>query len=265
MKNPYRTVVLSAVKAGITRLRTKGGASPESLYDLLNGYVTAQRTIAMRPGSVIEEVLSASAVGIAAHNGKLMYFTSNVEVAPSDLFEPQVLRHPTDAAATIADIHFAEPFAGAPYVVAEFNDGQAFHFYLESSRTWAANTVYLVGQLVQPTTANGLAYKATRLGDTYPAWKPGLGVTVGYKVEPTTYTGYYYEVTAVSGSNVITGDSEPTWPTNEGQTVIESADTGTVTTTTTEDPGEPSGGVGGATDDDPYTGNGPRFDNDLFD
>ena len=46
-------VTLSAVQAGITRLRTKGGASPESLYDLINGYVTAARTIAPRPGSAL--------------------------------------------------------------------------------------------------------------------------------------------------------------------------------------------------------------------
>ena len=53
MASPY---FLTAVKAGITRLRTKAGAARESLYDLLNGYVDASRKMKSRPVLMLKEV-----------------------------------------------------------------------------------------------------------------------------------------------------------------------------------------------------------------
>ena len=47
-----RIVYLNALKAGISRLRTKGGPDPETLYDLVNGYVTQAGTVESRPGTV---------------------------------------------------------------------------------------------------------------------------------------------------------------------------------------------------------------------
>ncbi|WP_256202355.1 hypothetical protein [Stenotrophomonas pictorum] len=58
-----RQIAMSAVKAGITRLRDKGGASSDSLYDLLNGYVTAARTIKCRPGTRIDAELPEGTKG----------------------------------------------------------------------------------------------------------------------------------------------------------------------------------------------------------
>jgi hypothetical protein len=46
-----RSVALTAVNGGINRLRVKGAADRNSLYDLLNGYVTQQKTIKVRPGT----------------------------------------------------------------------------------------------------------------------------------------------------------------------------------------------------------------------
>lgn len=247
-----RPFPLSAIKAGITRLRTKGGASPESLYDLVDGYVTAQRTMKIRPGTPLDELLPANSVGLCAFHGKLVFFATSALTPPSSKYQCAVLTHPTDQTLDLVDVHFSEPYVGALYVAAEFENGDVFHYWLEATRTWAANTVYLEGQLVQPTTENGLAYKATRIGSANPVWAPAVARTVGDKVEPTTYTGYYYEVTATTGTNVISGATEPTWPTNEGQTVIESADTAGITTTVPSTPGLPGGGVGGGTDDTPY-------------
>lgn len=247
-----KTHTLSSVKAGITRLRTKGGASPESLYDLLNGYVTAQRTIVIRPGSLIETLLPAGTKGLCAFDGKILYFATEVVSIADPRFQCAVIAHPTDQTQGLKEIAFAEPYAGAPYVVAEFDNGDVFHYWLEATRTWAASTVYLEGQLVQPTTENGLAYKATRQSSVNPAWAPSIPVTVGYKIEPAVYNGFYYEVESVTGTNVITGDTEPVWPTNEGQTVIESADTASVTPTVPSEPGGP--GFAGGTDEDPFTG-----------
>ena len=49
-----RVQALSTANAGMTRLRHKGNASPATLYDLLNGYITLSGTIRPRPGTVID-------------------------------------------------------------------------------------------------------------------------------------------------------------------------------------------------------------------
>ena len=40
-----RAIPLTTIKSGINRLRTKGGARADTLYDLLNGYVTEAGTV----------------------------------------------------------------------------------------------------------------------------------------------------------------------------------------------------------------------------
>ena len=56
---------INALTAGINRLRTKGGASNDGLYDLLNGYVTLAGTIVSRPGTVEDATLPAGTVGLS--------------------------------------------------------------------------------------------------------------------------------------------------------------------------------------------------------
>ena len=46
-----RQFALTTAKGGINRLRDKGNASKDSLYDLLNGYVTQTNSIKPRPGT----------------------------------------------------------------------------------------------------------------------------------------------------------------------------------------------------------------------
>lgn len=251
MSRPYP---LTAVKAGITRLLDKGGASRDSLYDLLNGYVNASRRMVIRPGSVIDNIIVGDTRGLAGFKGQLWVFSHTTVTMPSSLYRLAVLHHPTNPALTLVDVHLSTPFAGALYVVAEFSNGDIRHYWLEPTTTWKAGEVYNTRSLVEPVVANGYYYRPTRLGNVYPAWTPRAPRAVGDKVEPAVYNGFYYEVVSVTGANPTSGSVEPTWPTNDGQTVAEEVSAGVTVSSTpgASDPGT-TGGTGGADGGyDPY-------------
>jgi len=212
---------LSAVKAGITRLRDKGGASPDSLYDLVNGYVTAARTIKCRPGTRIEVVLPPGTKGLVWFQGKFVVFSHLVVDSGTSRVEVEVIRHPTAPATPIKDIHFALPFLGYLYVVAEFADGLIRHYWLEKGEVWQPNHIYLPGTLVRPTEGNGMAYRVESDRAGYTPWAPNVGRALGDVVVPVVDNGYRYSVTETVGDSPRSGTVEPTWPTNPGETVIE--------------------------------------------
>ncbi|MNM58988.1 hypothetical protein D3C81_702320 [compost metagenome] len=216
-----RQVALSAVKAGITRLRDKGGASAESLFELLNGYVTAARTIACRPGTRIDVQLPAGTKGLVWFQGAFVVFSHTVTTSTDPAVEVEVIRHPTADDMPIKDIHFALPFLGYLYVVAEFEDGLVRHYWLEKGEVWEPNHVYLPGQLVRSTSGNGIAYRveSNRAGMT--PWTANVARAMGDVVVPTTDNGYSYVVTELSGDSPRSGTTEPTWPSNTGETVVE--------------------------------------------
>lgn len=232
---------LSTVKAGITRLRDKGGASPDSLFDLLNGYVTAARTIKSRPGTRISVVLPPGTKGMACFQGKFVVFSHQVTDSGDDRVEVEVLRHPEASATPIKDIHFALPFLGYLYVVAEFEDGLIRHYWLEKGEVWEPGKWYLPGTLVRPTTGNGMAYRVESDRAGYVPWAPNVGRALGDVVVPIEDNGFRYVVTEVVGDSPRSGTTEPAWPANPGETVIEDVsntspysvdqETGTPTTT----------------------------------
>jgi hypothetical protein len=230
---------LSTANAGMTRLRNKGGASPETLYDLLNGYITLAGTIRPRPGTLIDITLPIDTKGLVAHKGKLYVFKHEPDVTSNpDKYVVAVLRHPTDPGTPILQIHFAAPFMGFLYVAAEFLDGNIWHYWLEELDAWSLGTDYMIGDRVFPTVENGYAYQATRAGSANPAWAPNIARAVNDVVEPTVYNGFKYTVVAVSGGSPASGAYEPEWPTEVGAQVIEYADGTTPTgpTTTVQDP-----------------------------
>jgi hypothetical protein len=247
-----RPMPLSSILAGMTRLRTKGGASQQSLYELTNGFITNARSMQIRPGSLIDAKMPANTKGLCGFQGKLVIFANTVVSPPSSKYLVQVVRHPTTPTLAIHEIHFAAPYVGALYVAAEFSNGDIFHYWLQQATVWQANTVYKANQLVSPTAPNGYAYTATRLIDSFPAWAPRVPRAIGDRIEPSTYTGFYYQVTAVAGSQPISGTSEPPWPILEGQTVIEELTAGGDTTVETipPTPGDPP--PDGDPDYDPY-------------
>lgn len=217
---------LTSVKAGINRLKTKGGAARDSLRDALNCYRTEERTMRIRPGSRLVANLGTSTFGLACFGGERHTFATETVAVP-DGYVLHVITHPDatpDAPIALSRIHFAKPFLGFLYVVAEFENGGVFHYWLQLTGTWSANTIYKNGDIVEPTVPNGLAYKATRLSAPFPSWTPRTPKTTGDSIEPTEYNDYFYTVIDTIGANPATGDVEPTWPQIEGAQVVEDAE-----------------------------------------
>lgn len=215
---------LSTANAGMTRLRSKGDAAPNTLYDLLNGYITLAGTIKPRPGTQTDIVLPTDTKGLVAHKCRLYVFSHTLQVTSNpDKYVVATLRHPTDPTVAIQEIHFAAPFMGFLYVAATFEDGNTWHYWLEELDEWSANTDYMIGDRVFPSTENGFGYKATRSSSASPAWQPSMSVAVSDVVEPTVYNGFKYTAIDASGSNPSTGTVEPEWPEESGAQVIEYA------------------------------------------
>lgn len=235
------TLQLSMLKGGINRLRVKGGTDPSSLYDLVNGYVDMNGNAVSRPGTRRVSVLPANTKGMMVFHGKLWVFSHIAQADPNALVHVAVLSNPNDPDQPIKAIHFAAPFMGYPYVVAEFDNGDVFHFWLQSTGTWKADTVYLRDDVVEPTTPNGLAYKATG-GESPTAWQPTTKYAVGDKVQPTIYNGWMYVVAEADGDNPTSSGTEPTWPTTEGAQVTEDVDATPTTPTTPGSGGNTPGG-----------------------
>ena len=219
-----RAAELSTANAGMTRLRRKGKASPATMYDCLNAYITLSGTIKPRPGTRLHRQLPPGTCGLVSYEGRLCVFTSDESLVndTDDRYTFLLVKHPTNPSLAATECHFSQPFMGYMYAVIEFEDNQMFHFWLESSDVWEPDTIYAEGDAVIPTSANGYRYVAERSGLEYPAWSPNVARQVGENVEPTVSNGFYYQVVAVSGANPASGETEPVWPTEEGARVTES-------------------------------------------
>jgi hypothetical protein len=205
----------------MTRLRRKGEAKRDTLYDLLNGYVTQSGTIVPRPGTVLDTALPAGTKGIVAHKSKLYVFGDGDVTMTDTRYRYIRLRHPDDPTATLEQIHFAQSFMGNIYVVASYSDTSSWHFWVEELDEWEADTTYKEGDRVYPTTPNGFMYKATRKDSAGVKWAAGVERSVNDVVEPTVANGFEYTVVSVSGSRPASGSTEPTWPTEVGAQVVE--------------------------------------------
>lgn len=242
-----RSAPLTTLKGGIDRLRTKGGARADSLYDLVNGHLTESRTAVARPGTrrlfTLDPLLTK---GLVYFEDQYHTFASTFVSTPQNV-RLHVLLHPDSQPSDpilVSKIHFAAPFMGALYVVAEFEDGATYHYWLQEAEKWEANKVYSPGALVEPAVPNGLVYRATRLGAPFPSWAPGVSRSDGsggsaYEqsiVEPTVYNDYYYVCIDTLGSNPVSGATEPVWPTERGALVVEDVDGGSGNTPSTTTP-----------------------------
>jgi hypothetical protein len=236
-----RTQVLNALKSGINRLRVKGGADPSSLYDLLNGFVTIDGGVQSRPGTTEDATLPSGTVGLCAFEGAMVVFSASAVTGMPTGYTCVVLPHPTDPDRTISTIHFAAPFLGKLFVVAEFDNGDIFYYWLAGTSTWQASHTYNVDDMVTPTTPNGLVFKIAN--NQFPqAWQPGQTYAVGDVVVPSTLNGWKYTVVEADGDNPSSGTTEPIWPTSDGATVTEEHD---ASSTTTQPPNTPTNNPGG--------------------
>jgi hypothetical protein len=256
-------VSLTTIKGGINRLRTKGSAPEDSLYDLVNGYVTAAKTIKVRPGTFRVTALPESTAGdeltkgLCAFNGTQHVFADELVEVPNG-FTLHILSHPDatpDEPIPLEEINFAAPFMGFLYVSATFTNGDTYHFWLQEGDTWQAETVYKLGDIVMPSDPQGLAFQAQRLTDPNIAWAPNLTRELGDVIEPTVYNDYYYTVVDVQGANPRSGDTEPEWPTADGAQVIEDADGAGATSSAPTEMPDPNAQPAPSTSD--------RYDNGL--
>lgn len=223
-----RPINLGDLEAGMTRQREKGGASPQALYELTNGYLDASNCPTARDGTSYDQRLPAGTKGLCSFGGKLHVFAMTPLTVANPLYVVDVLVHPDPAfAGSLVDIHFAKPFLGFLYVVAEFSDGSVWHYWLQKPHTWSASTVYGLNDTVIPTSANGLIYQAVT-ANTAPRWQPNTVYPVGSTVQPSTPNGFVYTITSSIGSAAASGPTEPVWPTQEGALVFEEVDSATV-------------------------------------
>lgn len=226
-----RAVPLTVLRGGINRLRIRGGARADTLYDGLNCFVTQDGTVTPREGTIRDAELPDTTRGLCAFQEQLHTFAGE-EVELPDGYVLHILHNPADADAdegndtTLVEIHFAQPFMGALYVVAEWSDGAIVHYWLASSGPWEALTIYYADDVIVPTDPNGFLYRATPnnpLASAAVLWTPSTARAMGDRILPTVPNGFYFEVTEVQGDSPITGAFEPTWPTNEGAIVVEAA------------------------------------------
>jgi hypothetical protein len=195
-----RAFPLTVLNGGINRLRVKGGASASQLYDLQNGFISNAGSIVPREGTIRTVTLDSSTVGLAAADGVFNIFSSAYSTAalPAN-YVLNVLSDPNDRSQPPATIWFAKPFMGFEYVVAQFANGDIFHYWLQNNGVWTSNTAYTTASIVLPPTANGLAYQGVRDFPTNPTWEPDTATSLGDIVEPTTPTGFAYEAVSVAG------------------------------------------------------------------
>jgi hypothetical protein len=219
---PYPLTVLNG---GINRLRVKGGAAANQLYDLQNAYITNAGSIVPREGTTRVATLDSTTVGLAAANGVFNIFSSTYSTAALPVgYVLNVLQDPVNSTASPTIIYFAKPFMGFPYVVASFNDGLVFHYWLQNDGTWTSSTDYTSASIVLPPVLNGLAYQGVREFPPQPLWTAETIITSGSYVEPNTPTGFAYQAVAVAGNPVHTGETEPVWPTVAGGIIQEFGD-----------------------------------------
>ena len=234
---------LNAASGGINRQRIKGGPKPDNLYDILNGYVDASGAVQSRPGTAEVFALPPGTKGLCVFQGGFVAFSHKVVEGMPAGVTLQVLAHPggddepdpdeppvdDDEPEPVVDIpikeiHYAGPFLGALYVTAEFVDGVVRDYWLQTADAWQADTAYMPGQLVRPTTPNGLVYRPRRVGAAGEVWAPNVERKLGDVVEPTVFNGYEYVVVDAVGQPPRSGATEPQWATKEGAATIEQAD-----------------------------------------
>ena len=219
---PYPLTVLAG---GINRLRVKGGAAANMLYDLQNAYITNAGSIAPREGTIRTVTLDSSTVGLAAANGNFNIFSSAFSTATlATGFVLNVLSDPNDRTQPVSKIWFAKPFMGFEFIVAQFANGDLVDFWLQNNGTWTSTTDYTSASIVLPPVANGLAYQGVRDFPPQPTWASNTIIASGSYVEPTVATGFTYQAVAVTGSPVHTSEIEPVWPTVSGGIVQEFGD-----------------------------------------
>lgn len=220
---------LTVIKGGLNRQRTKGAALKDSLFDLLNGFVSTEKTVKVRPGTLLTETLTPGTKGLVHFDGGFHVFAVSAVAVPAG-YTLHLLKSPDDETLALKRVHFAEPFLGALYVAAEFVDNRTYHYWLASADAWLPDNAYAINETIEPTVSNGFVYKARRLSAPNPAWTENTPRVAGDVIEPTTETGFKYTVSQVIGPNPRSGPLQPIWPKSIGAIIVEDLDDATADT-----------------------------------
>jgi len=217
-----RAYALASQVDGINLMRSKGGASKSSLFDLKNGWVTSKRTIKARPGSVKDLVFPSGTKGVVGFENKFHTFSATTVSGSYDSrIKVNIVPHPTGGAATVLKVHRAFPFLGRLYAVVEFTDGVVQHYWIEDPPAWTANTAVSYGSVVRPTVDDG-RYFENLTASTVAAWQANTNVAINDYRQPRVANGLRYKLTAATGTAPYrTSNTEPKWPTTVGATVLE--------------------------------------------
>lgn len=221
---------LAGFKRGMDRQSLRATPKDGTFFNLLNCYVTASGTIKKRGGFRKLGAFNAATKGLFSNAGTLHAFYSGTTLTPAAGFPVEYdALQPIAEDVTLAKVWADYLFLGRQYVVAEFSDGNTYHFWLPSSAAagsappWQADHNYNVDAAVQPTVLNGFYY--TIANNEFPqAWQPNKTYIVGDVIVPTTLNGWKYTLIEADGDNPSSGAEEPDWPTSDGATVSEEHD-----------------------------------------
>jgi hypothetical protein len=240
---PYPITVL---QGGINRLRVKGGAAANMLYDLQNGYITNAGSIVPREGTIRSATLNSSTVGLAALNGKFNVFAvSTVLQAP---VQSAILTTSTGGTLTTATYYYEVTALNALGETTASNERSVLTTGTTSSNliVWGAVPGALTYRIYRGTAAAGenvyyttgstsfLDIGAANTGGTPPIVNgTGIAVPSGYTLNvltnpvtttatPTTiwfakpFMGFLYVVAQFSDNNIFHYwlQSNGTWTSN---------------------------------------------------
>lgn len=76
-------IALTVLKGGINRLRVKAGASPSSLYDLLNARLTIDGSVVPREGTIRNATLDDTTAGLVYFDGAFQVFSTVPTTVPA--------------------------------------------------------------------------------------------------------------------------------------------------------------------------------------
>jgi hypothetical protein len=223
---PVERYVFDNFALGIDRNRNLSPPRDGALYDLVNAYLSPGHTLKRRPGFKKQQALSG--IGMVSWNGKLHTFYSGADPGSNALIQTHRLVCADGSASALSIIYLAQPLLGYLYVVAGFANGKTYHYYLDNGSAnvplWTANTQFKLGDMVTPTTANGLRFVALSVV-TGSTWTAASAVALNDVRQPSKPNGFTYKATALTGpagfTNFKTGKTEPKWPKAIGQTVVE--------------------------------------------
>lgn len=124
-------LVIEDFKAGLDTRKSAFTTPPGALLRCNNAHIGRGAEIEKRKAFALHSDLSATpgTAGLVPAGGILYVFGSSDLDQPPEGVSYQKLAHPDDSSIALTAVLSADAFAGRVYVVAEFADGQVFHYY----------------------------------------------------------------------------------------------------------------------------------------